>query len=81
MKKRRDKPEPGRKIFGNHLSYHVHEIVPGIDKELSKLNTKRTIQFAMHKGHEPIFRKEDMQVANEHVKRCSASLAMNGNAT
>ena len=55
------------KIFANHVS--DEEPVSIIYKELSKINSKRTIRNIGKKQTN----EQDLLMANKHLKRCSTS--------
>ena len=73
-KKKKRQVNNWKKIFANHTSYKV--VVSVIYKELSILmminNTIRKLTKDMNR----YFTEESIQMANEHMKSCSISLAI-----
>ena len=69
------KRQPQKKIFTNHIQ---QELVPRIHEEHSELNSKTTNNPVRKwaKDMERHFPEEGVQMADKHMKPCSASLAI-----
>ena len=71
MKREATKSE---QVFANHISYKG--LVSRTYKELSKLNSKIKNLIKKWEKHMKIYTREDIQMANKHMKRCSTSLVI-----
>ena len=62
------------KIIANETT--DKELISKIYMQLMKLNTRKTNNPIKKIGQRPKQTKEDMEIANEHMKRCSALIIM-----
>ena len=66
-KKVKKTPQDGKKMFLNHISDKV--LVSEYIKNLNS-TVKRQLNLKLGKGSNKHFSKEDIQMANKHIKRC-----------
>ena len=74
VNKTKRQPTEWEKIFVNDIS--DQGLVSKIYMELNELNSKETNNPIMKQAKDRNFPKEDIDMANKHMRKCSASLAV-----